>query len=55
MTEAAMVSPAAGRGTLADAAEALGLVREPALALDRTGFVLAANSAAEELLGDKIG
>src|SRR5262249_40842868 len=48
MTEAASLSRAVGRVVLSGMTNALDLVREPALVLDRVGFVLDVNPGAEQ-------
>ncbi len=53
MTEAASLSKAVGRTVLSGLTNALHLVREPALVLDRLGFVIDANPGAERLLDDE--
>jgi DNA-binding CsgD family transcriptional regulator len=53
MTEAASLSTAVGRVVLSGITNALDLVREPALVLDRMGFVLDANPGAERLFDDE--
>jgi DNA-binding CsgD family transcriptional regulator len=53
MTEAASLSKAVGRVVLSGITNALDLVREPALVLDRMGFVLDANPRAERLFDDE--
>jgi DNA-binding CsgD family transcriptional regulator len=53
MTEAASLSKAVGRAVVSGMTNALDLVREPALVLDRLGFVLDANSGAERLFDDE--
>jgi DNA-binding CsgD family transcriptional regulator len=49
LTEVATLSTAVGRIALSNATNALNAVRHPAIALDRQGFVLDANRAAEDL------
>jgi DNA-binding CsgD family transcriptional regulator len=49
LTEVATLSTAAGRIALSSATNALNAVRQPALAIDRFGLVLDANSGAEAL------
>jgi DNA-binding CsgD family transcriptional regulator len=53
MTEAASLSKAVGRVVLSGMTNALDLVREAALVLDRLGFVLDANPRAERLFDDE--
>jgi DNA-binding CsgD family transcriptional regulator len=53
MTEAASLSKAVGRVFLSGMTNALDLVREPALVLDRLGFVIDANPGAERLFDDE--
>jgi DNA-binding CsgD family transcriptional regulator/PAS domain-containing protein len=55
LTEAATLSKAVGRQVLLGIGNALELVRQPAIALDRLGFVLDANPTAQKLFGDEIG
>jgi hypothetical protein len=54
LTEAATLSTAVGRCTIAGMTNALNLVRQPALALDRMGCVLDANAAAQALFDDDV-
>jgi DNA-binding CsgD family transcriptional regulator len=54
LTEAATLSTAVGRVTLAGATNALNGVRQPAIALDRTGCVLDANPGAAALLDEHV-
>lgn len=53
LTETASLSKAVGRAVLSGMTNALDLVRQPALALDRFGFVLDANDAAEQIFDDE--
>jgi PAS domain-containing protein len=55
LSEAATLSKAVGRQVLSGISNALELVRQPAIAIDRLGFVLDANPIAQKLLGDEIG
>ncbi len=54
LTEVAALSTAVGRMVLSGATEALNAVRQPAAAIDRFGFVLDANAAAEALFDDQV-
>jgi DNA-binding CsgD family transcriptional regulator len=54
LTETATLSKAVGRAVLSGMTNALALVSQPALALDRLGFVLDINAAAEHLFDDDI-
>jgi DNA-binding CsgD family transcriptional regulator len=54
LTEAATLSQAVGRVALSNAVNALNLVTQPALALDRFGLVLAINAAADALFDDQL-
>jgi len=54
LTETATLSKAVGRVVLSGMTNALALVSQPALALDRLGFVLDINSAAEQLFDDDV-
>ena len=54
LTETANLSTAVGRAVLSGVTNALNLVKKPALALDRLGFVLDANAEAEQIFGDDI-
>jgi Transposase len=54
MTETATLSKAVGRVPLSSVTNALDLVRQPALALDRLGFVLDINPSAERIFDDDI-
>ena len=54
LTEAATLSKAVGRAALSGIGDALQLVGQPALALDRLGFVLDANAAAQPIFDDEI-
>jgi DNA-binding CsgD family transcriptional regulator/PAS domain-containing protein len=54
LTEAATLSKAVGRQVLLGISNALELVGRPAITLDRQGFVLEANRAAQNLLGNEI-
>lgn len=49
LTETATLSTAVGRIVLSGMTNALGLLKQPALALDRTGLVLDFNASAEQL------
>jgi DNA-binding CsgD family transcriptional regulator len=49
LTEVASLSTAVGRISLSSATDALNAVRQPAIAIDRFGFVLDANAGAEAL------
>jgi DNA-binding CsgD family transcriptional regulator len=54
LTETATLSQAVGRVALSSATNALDMVRQPALALDRSGFVLESNASAEQLFDEEI-
>jgi DNA-binding CsgD family transcriptional regulator/PAS domain-containing protein len=54
LTEIATLSTAVGRIALSSATNALNAVRQPAVAIDRLGFVLDANAGAEELFDQDI-
>jgi DNA-binding CsgD family transcriptional regulator len=54
LTETATLSKAVGRAVLSGMINALHLVEYPALALDRLGFVLATNAAAERAFDDDV-
>lgn len=54
LTETATLSRAVGKTVLSSATNALGLVKQPAVALDHMGFVLEANSAADQVFDDDI-
>jgi DNA-binding CsgD family transcriptional regulator len=54
LTEVATLSTAVGRIALSSAANALNAIRQPAIAIDRLGFVLDANSEAEGVFGEDI-
>jgi DNA-binding CsgD family transcriptional regulator len=54
LTEAASLSTAVGRIALSSATNALNAVRQPAIAIDRFGFVLDANAGAEALFDENI-
>ncbi len=54
LTEVASLSTAVGRIALVSATNALNAVRQPAIAIDRFGFVLDANPAAEALFDQHI-
>jgi DNA-binding CsgD family transcriptional regulator len=54
LTEVATLSTAVGRIALRSATNALNLVRQPAVAIDRFGFVLDANVGAEALFGPEL-
>ena len=54
MTETASLSKVVGRVALSGAINALDLVRQPALALDRLGFVLDTNAGASQVFDDDI-
>jgi DNA-binding CsgD family transcriptional regulator/PAS domain-containing protein len=55
LTDVATLSKAVGRQVLLGISNALELVRQPAIALDRQGCVLEANAAAQNLFGTEIG
>jgi DNA-binding CsgD family transcriptional regulator len=55
LTEAATLSKAVGRQVLLGISNALELVKQPAITLDRHGFVLEANLTAQKLFGSEIG
>jgi DNA-binding CsgD family transcriptional regulator len=54
LSEIASLSAAVGRISLSSATNALNAVRQPAIAIDRLGFVLDANPAAEALFDENI-
>jgi hypothetical protein len=54
LTEIASLSAAVGRISLSSATNALNAVRQPAIAIDRLGFVLDANPAADALFDENI-
>jgi DNA-binding CsgD family transcriptional regulator len=54
LTEVGKLSAAVGRMVLSGATGALNVVRQPAIAIDRLGFVLDANPAAEALFDDQM-
>jgi DNA-binding CsgD family transcriptional regulator len=54
LTEAATLSKAVSRSVLTGMTNALNLVRQPALAVDRRGFVLEINAAAEQMFSSEI-
>jgi DNA-binding CsgD family transcriptional regulator len=54
LTEVATLSTAVGRIALSSATNALNAVRQPAIAIDRFGFVLDANPAAEGLFDENL-
>jgi DNA-binding CsgD family transcriptional regulator len=54
LTAAATLSAIVGRGALSAAADALSLVHQPALVLDRIGAVIAINHAADAIFDDDI-
>jgi DNA-binding CsgD family transcriptional regulator len=54
LTEIASLSTAVGRIALSSATNALNAVRQPAIAIDRLGFVLDANAGAEDLFDQDI-
>lgn len=54
LSEAATLSKAVGRAVITGVTNALHLVKRPALALDRFGFVLEANLALDQILDDEI-
>jgi DNA-binding CsgD family transcriptional regulator/PAS domain-containing protein len=54
LTEAATLSKAVGQQVLFGISNALDLVRQPAIVLDRLGFVLDANRTVEQLFGDEL-
>jgi DNA-binding CsgD family transcriptional regulator len=55
LSEAATLSAAIGQATLASTTNALNDMRQAAIAIDRGGFVLASNTAAEMIFDDTIG
>lgn len=54
LTEAATLSKAVGHAALYGISNALQLIGQPALALDRSGFVLDANAVAQQIFDDEI-
>jgi DNA-binding CsgD family transcriptional regulator len=54
LTEIATLSNSVGRIALTCATDALNTIRQPALALDHRGFILAANNSAEHLFDDEL-
>ncbi len=54
LTETATLSKAVGRAVLTGVNNALDRIKQPALALDRLGFVLDANAEAEQIFDDVI-
>jgi DNA-binding CsgD family transcriptional regulator len=54
LTEVATLASALGRSALSGATNALNAVRQPAVAIDRSGLVLDANPAAEAMFDDCI-
>jgi hypothetical protein len=54
LSEVATLSTAVGRQVLSSATNALNSVRQPAIAIDRNGFVLDANAGAETVFADDI-
>lgn len=54
LTEAATLSKAVSKAVLTGVANALHLVKQPALALDRVGFVLDMNDATEQVFDEEI-
>jgi DNA-binding CsgD family transcriptional regulator len=54
LSEAATLSQAVGRSVLTASVSALHLVRQPAVVLDRLGFVLDANAAADQMFDNEI-
>jgi hypothetical protein len=54
LTETATLSRAVGRAVLTGMTNALDLVNQPALALDRSGFVLDMNPAAEQVFDHEV-
>jgi DNA-binding CsgD family transcriptional regulator len=54
LSEAATLSQAVGRSVLRATVNALHLVRQPAVILDRLGFVLDANAAADQMFDSEI-
>jgi len=52
LTDTATLSKAVGQAVLSGVTNAMGLVNQPALALDRMGFVLDANATAEQIFDD---
>jgi len=53
LTEAATLARAVGHAALSAMTNALQMLEQPALALDRLGFVLEANAAAQEIFDDE--
>jgi DNA-binding CsgD family transcriptional regulator len=54
LTETAMLSQAVGRAVLTGMTNAFALIDRPALALDRSGFVIDINSAAERIFDHEV-
>jgi DNA-binding CsgD family transcriptional regulator len=54
LTETATLSKAVGRAVLSGVTNALHLIKQPAIALDRLGFILDANGTVEEVLDEEI-
>jgi DNA-binding CsgD family transcriptional regulator len=54
LTETATLSTAMGRIVLSGMTNALGLLKQPAVALDRSGLVLDFNAAAEQMFNDDV-
>ncbi len=54
LTAAATLSVVVGRGALSAATDALSLIHQPALVLDRSGAVIGTNEAAERIFDDDI-
>jgi DNA-binding CsgD family transcriptional regulator len=54
LTETATLSKAVGHVALSSISNALALIGQPALALDRSGFVLEANAVAQHIFDDEI-
>jgi DNA-binding CsgD family transcriptional regulator len=55
LTETATLSKAVGRVVLSGMTNALHLIRQPALALDRRGFVIDVNASADSVFDEEIG
>jgi DNA-binding CsgD family transcriptional regulator len=54
LTAAATISVIVGQRALSATTDALGLVQQPAFVLDRTGFVIRTNQAAEDIFDDDL-
>jgi hypothetical protein len=54
LTAAATLSVVVGRGALSATTDALSLIHQPALVLDRGGAVIGTNQAAEDIFDDDI-